>query len=126
MLMRILSFFVIAGVVAFATQTFFGSELAAAADESIKAVSIQDHYSDDVHEISGMVMVPSPCHDLTVRTKDVDANTTAIIFETWEQPYRACEQELTPKAFKVVVFAPENIVFKAILDNEWVRLAIVK
>lgn len=126
MAVRLAWFGVVAIVVAFAAQTFFGSLLVAAADDDVRAIRVRDQFKNDMHELSGMVMVPSACHDLTVRTKDIDPQTTALVFETWEQPYRECPQELTPKAFRVVVYAPENIIFKAIMDNSWTQLRIEK
>lgn len=125
MLARVLWFAVVACALSFAAQSFFGNVLASETDAALRSVTIKDVYTDESHELSGMVMVPSACHDLTVRTKDMDGDTVALIFESWEQPYRNCAQELTPRAFRIVVFAPEQVKFRAILDNDWVAVRLL-
>lgn len=110
--------------VAFVTQAFFGSLLSASTDDDLNKIVAQDVYAKEQHEIRGMVMAPSSCHDISVRTKDLDATTVILIFETWQQPYRTCEADLTPKKFSVVVIAPENTEFKAMVDNEWRKLEL--
>lgn len=117
---RLFLFTISAVLVAFAAHVFFGSTLAVSANEDIETVVMRSTYEDGAHHISGMVMVPSDCHDLNVRTKDLDADTLLLIFETWEQPYRTCTGEShEPRAFRVVAFAPEDVGFRAIFDNEW-------
>lgn len=123
--MRTFWFIVIVAVVAFLAYVFFGSALEAIAQEEASVVTVQDQISAGTHELSGQVFVPSECHDLTVRVKDIDAATTALIFETWKQPYRECVQEPVPRVFRAVAFAPIDVVFKGIYDGELVPLEII-
>jgi len=112
---------------AFAAHLFFGSIIFAAEEETANRIVMRDNFHDETHDLSGIVMVPSTCHDLSVRTKDFDANTTFIIFETWEQTYRTdCEKTATPRAITVSVFAPKNIQFKGIFDNEVVPITVIE
>ena len=125
MFARLVWFALASGLVAFATQTFFSSVVNAQVTDDARTIRAQHSYKSEVHDIQGMAMVPSDCYDLSVRVRDFDAATTILVFETWEQPYRHCENPLpAAKHFKVAVFAPENIKFKAMLDHEWAPLAL--
>lgn len=119
MTVRLLMFSLTAILIAFGAHIFFGSTIAASAEEDIKEVVFRTTYEDGAHHISGMVAVPSECHDLQVRTTDFDPQTVLLVFETWEQPYRTCEESMVPKAFRVIAFAPEDVAFRAVFDGEW-------
>ena len=122
---RIVWYAVLAACFAFAIHIFFGSVFAASADNAIQSILARDDYRDGAHHLTGTVFVPSDCHELSVRTTDVTAKVTALVFETWEQPYRQCKDELTPKAFAVVTYAPKNVQFKALLDGSLVPLTVI-
>lgn len=125
--MRLVWFGVLGLVIAFAVQTFFGSVIEADTEVSTKRVSAYGTYRDGQHHIEGMAMVPTSCHTLTVRVRDITPNSSALVFETWEQPYAVdCVDEPTPKRFAISVFAPGAQDFQAILDNNWVSLALVR
>lgn len=127
MMVRLGMFFVFSCLVAFAAHLFFGSIIFAQEAEGDAAIVLRDQYANEVHDLSGMVMVPSDCHDLTVRAKDVDARVTAIVLETWEQPYRIeCSKEPTPRAIHAVAFGPATLEFRGLMDGEWVPLKIVR
>lgn len=125
--MRLVWFLVVSCVVAFGAQTFFASLVNAEVSDSLKTVRAQHTYKNEVHELQGQVMVPSECHDLRTRVRDFDANSTVLVFESWERPYTLCEQKVpTARHFKVAIFAPEAIRFSAIVDYEMVPLVLVK
>lgn len=125
MLARLAWFAVAACLVAFATQTFFSSVVNAQVTDDSRTIRALHSYKNEVHDIQGMAMVPSDCYDLSVRVRDFDAGTTILVFETWEQPYRHCENPVpAAKHFKVAVFAPQTIKFKAMLDHEWAPLIL--
>jgi hypothetical protein len=127
MVSRLIVFAVFASLAAFATHLFFGSVIFAAAEEETQKIVLRDVYSDEMHQLSGMVVVPSECHDLSVRVKDFDANVIFLLFETWEQPYlQTCEKAQTPRAVHVSVFAPDTVLFRGMLDNEPIPLTIVR
>ena len=127
MLVRLTLFTVTAVLVAYTAHVFFGSIIFAAAEENTNAIVLRDTYKNEQHNLSGIVMVPSICHDLTVRAKDIDARSTAIILETWEQPFATeCDKTPTPRAIHVTAFGPEGLELHGIMDGNWVPLAIVK
>lgn len=127
MMSRLVVFIVCASLSAFAAHLFFGSTIFASAEKDVFNIVLRDVYHEETHELSGMVIAPSDCHDVSVRTKDFDASTVFIIFETWEQPYRAeCKKAETPRAVKIIAFAPELVTFRGLLDNKVVPLTIVR
>ncbi len=127
MLVRLTLFSITAIAVAYAAHMFFGSIIFAAAEEDASAIVLRDSYKNEQHDLSGIVMVPSSCHDLTVRAKDIDARNTAIILETWEEPFVSeCEQTPTPRSIHVTAFGPEGLDFYGILDGDWVPLTVLK
>jgi len=124
---RIIWFGIVASMLAIASHFFFGSVFAAGISGS-DVVVLQHSYkaSENKHELTGMILVPSTCHDLTVRSRDVDANTVALIFETWEKPYAEdCVEEVEPRAFSVVAFAPKEIDFMAVMDGSWLPISVI-
>ena len=125
MFLRMLVFVVCATLMAVAAQLYFGSIIFASSKEEVQKIVLRDVYQKETHELSGMVMVPSDCHDLSVRAREVDADTTALIFETWADPTRECEQSATPRAVRSVVFGPADLEFRALLDGEWISLRVV-
>ncbi|MBI4068236.1 hypothetical protein HY413_02410 [Candidatus Kaiserbacteria bacterium] len=127
MLVRLTLFTVTAIAIAYAAHMFFGSIIFAAAEEDASAIVLRDIYKNERHELSGIVMVPSTCHDLTVRAKDIDARSTAIILETWEQPFAsACDKAPTPRAIHVTAFGPEGLDLRGMQDGAWVPLTIIE
>jgi hypothetical protein len=126
MVTRLFIFTIFASLTALSAHLFFGGTIFAEADETSSVISLRDVYENKTHELSGIVMVPSTCHEISVRAKDADARTTVVIFETWEQSYRTgCKKTPTPRAIRVMAFAPKYIEFVGIFDNNWVPLNIV-
>lgn len=116
-------------LLAFCAQTFFASVIAAEAEEDASGVSAQVRYDNGKYYVRGMAMVPSTCHRLSVRPHEIDPSTTAIVFETWEEPYRyhdACKKEITPRSFQLEIFASKETHFKAMVDTKWVTLSLVQ
>jgi len=124
-LQRIVWLAVVSGLFALSVHLFFGSIIAASADDLARQIVARDIYKDGAHHFSGMVMVPSQCHELVVRAQDLDANTVVIVFETWEQPYRTCTQDSVPRAFAIVAFAPRDVEVKALLDGKVVPFRMI-
>ena len=122
-LIVIIAFLLLSG---FTAHLFFGSAIFADAEERVYAITVRDAYKNEVHELSGIIMTESSCHDASVRTQDIDARMTAIIFETWERPFSVdCVKEPTPRFVSANVFANDQIVFKGMLNGEWVPITIV-
>lgn len=123
---RLLIFAVFAALTAVSAHLFFGSMLFASAEGQLQEIVLRDTYKNEAHEFSGIVSVPSECHDLSVRAKDLDARTTVLIFESWERPSIAgCSREVAARAIRTVVFAPPETNFRALFDGEWIPLRVV-
>lgn len=114
--MRLLLSMLIISSCAYGANSFFGEVVNASVAQEIQTIRVVDSYENGKHSLSGMVVVPSECVDLTVRVRDIDAKTVALVFETWEQPYRTCTEASTPRAFTASIFAPESTLFRAFLD----------
>lgn len=126
MAVRLTFFIVFAALVAGAAHLFFGSIISAAAQEEASTIVLKDAFKNGTHELSGIVMVPSNCHDLTVRTKDVTHTVSAVIFETWEQPFIAdCDRTPSPRAVQAILFGPKDLDIRAIYDGEWVPIQLL-
>ncbi len=125
MFVRLLVLSAFATLMAIAAQLYFGSIIFASSKAEAQKIVLRDVYQKETHELSGIVMVPSDCHDLSVRTREVDADTTALIFETWADPTRECGQSAAPRAVRSVVFGPADLEFRALLDGEWIPLRVV-
>ncbi len=120
-------FAVFASLVGVAAHLFFGSAIFAAAEQHVYAITLSDAYKNELHELSGIIMTESTCHDASVRTHDIDDSTTAIIFETWERPFSVeCVKEPTARYLSTKVFANDRIAFRGMLNGEWVPLTIVR
>lgn len=115
-----------AAAVAFSAYTFFGSVITSSAEEALQTVVIRDSFEAGTHELFGFMNLPSDCYDLSVNTQEVSDHLFTLVFETWKQPYRDCEQVLTPRAFTVVVFGPEQAAFTGTLDGAPLALEIVR
>jgi hypothetical protein len=115
---RISIFAVFSIFLAISSHLFFGSILADA-NSSLFEIVIKDEFDSEkkAHSVSGKFIAPSKCHDVTVRTQDLNADTVIIIIETWEQPYRKCNQTSVPGSFEIVFFAPELIKIRTIVDG---------
>lgn len=125
MLVRLLMFSIFATLTAVAAELYFGSIIFASAENELQEIVLRDVYREEMHELSGMVIVPTDCYDISIRTRDVTARVTAIIFETWEQPSVVCEKVPTPRAVRASVFGDKELQFRALLDGEWVPLRVV-
>lgn len=115
-----------AALIAGAAHLFFGSIIFASSTEELQSIVLRDKYEHETHELSGIAMVPSDCHELSVRSRDLDARTIVLVLETWEQPSRSdCSKTSAPRAIRAVVYAPKEVRFRALFDSEWVLLKIV-
>jgi len=122
---RLVWFFVVASAIAYAIFLMAGNAIHTQALDQSRIVLIRDFLKVGEHHLSGMVMVPSTCRQLSVRTEEVADNIFHLKFSTWEEPNIDCVEEDTPRAFRAVVFAPSvGIEFISTLDDEPIRIAI--
>jgi hypothetical protein len=117
---RISWFAIFATFLAISSHLFFGS-IFANTYVPVPEIIIKDKYTSEnnSHDIKGRILVPSRCHDLTVRVEDFDADTIVIVMETWQQPYRECTNESVSQPFEITFFAPESVKIRTIVDGEF-------
>ena len=126
MFSRVVWFFVVASAVAYATYLVAGSIVNAQASDAYRPVVIRDELGPGVHHLSGMVMVPTLCHELTLRTEEVSATAYALLFRTWREPSMDCASEEVPRYFRAVLFAPAaGVEFIATLDGAGLPIVVM-
>ncbi len=87
--------------------------------------AIHDIISPGVHEMSGIVMVPMACDELSVETQRLSSTTYQLAFQTWRDPSVACPQVSTARPFETFVFAPSfGIAFLGTLDGKFIPISI--
>lgn len=122
---RLVWFFIVASAVAYAIFLVAGNAIYTQALGQSRVVLVRDHLKAGEHHLSGMVMVPYTCEQLSVRTEGVDVHTIHLHFNTWKEPNVDCSREDTPRAFRAVVFAPAvGVSFTATLNGEPLQLAV--
>lgn len=90
-------------------------------------VVVRDVLKKDAHNLSGTVMVPSPCHQLIAHTKQIDPSNYLLAFDTWEDPSRVCTRDLVPRTFHLTLFAPPTgVAFQGTFNDRPIALEVVK
>lgn len=111
-------FFVVASIFSYATYLVVGNIAHAQASGENLPTVIRDELGKGVHHLSGMVMVQTPCDQLSVRTETVSDHTFVLVFSTWREPSVNCAAEETPRYFRALLFAPSTgVEFAATLDE---------
>jgi hypothetical protein len=96
-----------------------------AAGESSPIV-VRDELKANQHQLSGMVNVPTPCDELSVKTQSVSDTNFELVFTTWRQPSMNCPDDPTPRAFRTILFAPATgVYFVATLDGKAFPIAVI-
>lgn len=122
---RLVWFFIVAAALAYAIFLVAGNAIYTQALGQSRVVLIRDHLKVGEHHLSGMVMVPYTCQQLSVRTQEISPGLVHLHFNTWEEPNISCEKEDTPRSFRAVVFAPAvGVEFTGTLDDAPLQLAI--
>lgn len=126
MLRRLVWFGIVSTTFAYAFLLIAGSVVSAQAARLYDPVILRDELSPGAHHLSGMVMVPSRCDQLTLHTEMLSTTTYALLFTTWREPSVTCEEEEVPRAFREVVFAPAaNVRFVASLDGKPFSVVVI-
>jgi hypothetical protein len=90
-------------------------------------VVIRDALAAGEHVVSGMVMVPTPCDELTVRTGILSPTIYTLELTTWQDPSITCPQNETPRSFSTVTFAPAfGVQFIVFLDGKTVPFDVTQ
>ena len=127
-LRRIIWFFLVSGAVSYTFFLVGGSVIERQSLDSARAVLARDSIQVNVHYISGMVMVPSTCAELSVQTQQISIDTYELQFSTWEEPSLAeCAKEDTPRSFRAIVFAPSaGIHFQAQINGDPMQFGVIQ
>jgi hypothetical protein len=119
-------FIVVAIVVAYLFHLIGGGIVTAQASGAYDPTLIRDEVKPNEHHLSGMIMVPDSCDELSVDTEALSSVDYALVFKTWHEPSVPCAHEPTPRAFHAVVFAPAaGVNFTATLDGASLSIATV-
>lgn len=95
-----------------------------AQEEGRSVVIIRDVIQDGLHNLSGMVTVPSACEELSVTVKQLSPASYRLDFKSWKVPYGNCGEEYVPRAFHTTAIAPAaGVEFSAGLNGK--PLAVV-
>ena len=122
---RLVWFFVVASALSYAVFLVAGSTIHSQALGSVRSVLVRDHLKVGEHHLSGMVMVPSSCQQLSVKTEQLSDTVYHLKFTTWEEPYIECVHEDTPRAFRAIVFAPSvGVTFIGTLDESPLDISV--
>src|SRR3989344_9175278 len=105
MVSRLLWIVVTTVTLSYATYLVAGSIVHAQGSRENQPIIIRDELEPGVHHLSGMVMVPTPCDQLSVRTEAISSSTFTLIFRTWREPSTECDSDETPRYFRTVLFA---------------------
>lgn len=123
---RLAWFTAVAIVVAYVASALLGGIVNAKASGQNDPVFIRDKLHANEHDLSGMIMVPTPCDELSVQTESISQTDFALLFKTWHEPSVTCNSDATPRAFEAVLFAPATgVTFTATLNNKDIPVAVV-
>jgi len=118
MLHRLVWFTIVACLIAFMVLTVMGRLVFARAAGEDDPILVRDELTHGAHHLSGMVMVPSSCDELTLDVQEISSAMYEITFSTWQEPSVPCDGSRTPRAFRDVLFAPAaDALFTATLDG---------
>ncbi|PIR83585.1 hypothetical protein COU18_02790 [Candidatus Kaiserbacteria bacterium CG10_big_fil_rev_8_21_14_0_10_51_14] len=126
MVWRLVWFACAAIALSYGSYLVAGSVIQARATGSYEPTIVRDVINRDAHHLSGMIMVPSPCDQLTVRTQTLSSTTYMLNFRTWREPSMDCADEITPRAFRTILFAtPTNVKLGATLNGAGLSIVVL-
>ncbi len=126
MVRRLLWFGIVAAAFSYAGLLVTGRFVSAQAAQAYEPTLVRDDVSAGAHHLSGMLMVPSDCDQLSVRVEQIADTAYALRFTTWREPSVACGDEEVPRAFRTLVFAPAaGVEFTATLDERPISIATI-
>ena len=122
---RLVWFAVVATAACFAIFFVLGNFFVASAQDE-GPVPVRDVITSGTHRLSGILVLPLSCEELSVQPRQVSASEYALVFTTWQDPSIACPQTPTPRQFNAVVFAPsDGISFIATLDGKNIPIIVL-
>jgi|GEM_PF-2730045 len=117
---RLTAFAVVASVFSYGVLLVGGNIVEANSTNIIVAPTvIRDTPEKGAHILSGTLVLPSPCDELSAHTVEVSTSSFVITLSTWQDPAVTCTQDKVSKWFQTVAFAPQKgISFAAKLDGQ--------
>ncbi len=126
MIWRIAWFFAATIVISYACYILVTSAIHARASGTEDPVVVRDVLERGVHHLSGMVTVPSPCDQLSVKTVALSTSTYMLDFTTWREPSIPCTGIETPRSFRTLLFTPHTgVQVGATLDGAGLPIVII-
>ena len=123
---RMFWFTLVAVAVAYAAYLIGGSVVNAQASGAYEPIVIRDVLGPGSHHLSGMIMVPTPCHQLSLRTETISPTSYQLLFRTWDEPSVDCSKEEMTRPFRAVLFAPAaGVDFIATLDGKGIPIKVL-
>lgn len=123
---RMLWFTIVASAIAYAVYLAAGSIVNAQASGAYEAVIIRDELAAGQHQLSGMIMVPTPCDQLSVHTQTLSSSQFMLVFTTWHESSVMCAADTTPRYFRATLFAPAaGVDFAATLDGAGLPIVVM-
>lgn len=114
---RMVWFGVVASLLAYGTYIVIGTTVSSSSAQTVTV--IRDEISRGEHRMSGIVVVPSTCQQLSVRAEKLSESAYVLVFRTWSDPALPCPDTSAPRSFHAVVFAPATgVTFSATLDDK--------
>ena len=122
---RLVWFAIVATAASFAIFVVLGNFAALSASDQ-GPVPIRDIISSDTHHLSGMILLPLACDELSVQPEQVSPTEYELAFQTWQDPSVPCPAQPTPRTFETVAFAPASgITFIAALDGKGFPIIVI-
>ncbi|MEY4747409.1 MAG: hypothetical protein RLZZ416_458 [Candidatus Parcubacteria bacterium] len=117
----------LAAAIAYGSYLFLGNIVHTRESGALGSVMIRDELQPGVHNLFGMVSVPTPCDELIVHTEALSTSTFMLSFRTWREPaIKDCPKEETPRSFHAVVFGPAaGIEFVASLNGAGLPIVVL-
>lgn len=90
-----------------ASYVFFGGVVRAEIEEPLTRVEVYDFVdtATKTHRLSGIIMVPTRCHSLSVKTKELEPGKYHVYFSTFGD-FHGCAEDPQPLSFREYVKAP--------------------
>jgi hypothetical protein len=105
---------------------YFGGKIVEAnATNIIIPIVIRDTPQKGAHILSGSIVVPSSCNELSAHILEVSTSSFVITLSTWQDPTVTCTHNKVSKWFQTVAFAPKKgVAFAAKLDGSYIPMVI--
>jgi hypothetical protein len=126
-LRKVFWFICFSGIVAYGAFLLLDGVVNADTKKEASTIVVRDVLDRNTHNLSGTVMVPSPCHQLIAYTQKMDPSNYLLAFDTWENPSRVCERVPVPRDFQLTLFAPPTgISLQGMFNDRTIPLRIIE